>query len=202
MQESNNVARTKGIPDDPILTRKLAAGGFVTYQDRLAVSKIFAANGYNLDKTARQLGVNEDQVKKWHEQVSCEAIGEVENEKREFAVEAQRVTAVAFDIKESEFINLAFNIKLAAIKRVQELIPEADSLRDLTAVVKVMHEINTGSRLSEEESNKLDNKSPSVMLQIAYNTLNNFNTTPDGKEKSTKRNPKRSSKGQTTKPGS
>lgn len=194
------MARIKGKTDDPVLTRKLVAGGFVTYQDRLAVSKIYEANGYNLDKTARQLGVNEDQVKKWHEQVSDNAIGDVETEKREFAVEAQRVTDVAINVKESEFINLAFTVKELALKKVKELIPESESIRDLTAVVKVMHEINTGNKLSDEESSNLDNKSPSVMLQIAYQQLNNYNISPDGKQKSAKRPVKRNRKGQTTEP--
>jgi hypothetical protein len=127
------------------------------------------------------------------------AVGEVKSEKREFALEARRVTDAAINVKESEFINLAFTVKELALKKVKELIPESESIRDLTAVVKVMHEINTGNKLSEDESSKLDSKSPSVMLQIAYQQLNTYNI-KDGKEKSAKRPAKGNRKGQTTEP--
>lgn len=171
------MARKKGVTDDPVLTRKLVSGGFVTYQDRLAASKIYESNNFNLDKTANMLGVHKDQILKWHKQVKGNAIAEVAREKEEFAIEARAVTERAMAVKESEFVNLAHKVKESAIQRMKDLIPESESIRDLATVVKVMHEVTTGAILSEEEKNGIDSKPKSILMQIANLQINTINTT-------------------------
>lgn len=176
------MARKKGVTDDPVLTRKLVSGGFVTFQDRLAASRIYESNNYNLDKTAKMLGVHKDQILKWHRQVRENAIAEVDDEKKVFAVEARAVTDKAMAVKESEFINLAHSVKSLAIERIKELVPESDSIRDLATVVKVMHEVETGAKLTEEERKGIDNKPKSILMQIAYAQINTINTTTPDKD--------------------
>lgn len=177
LEESMNVrARVPGtekmMVEDPVLTRRIKTGGFVTWQDRLAVAEIYKQMKYNLSATAKILEIDPDTVKRYSDQVNRMAVDEVKQEKYEFMLAAKKATLEAMDIKESKFIELAFDVKKQAVEQIKDLLPGCDSIRDLVAVVKVMHEVGTGRKTAEELEGEIEGKPASVLMQVAIQQLN------------------------------
>lgn len=174
----NHTKLTKDI--DPAMTIRLQNGGFVTYEDRVAIATIYTHNKFNAAETARQLGIDERKVRAYYDQVGRNAIEEVNQERIKYMEEVHQLTGKAIAEKESEFISISADIKLSAVKRMKELVPECESIRDLATVVKVMHEVSTGKLLSDNESDNIDKKSKSVLMEVSMNILNNVTISNDG----------------------
>lgn len=167
-----SMPRTKGIKDDPVLTRKLCNSEYLTFADRVAVSEILKANNYNYSQTANMLGVEEKRIRKWHDQAQSMNYAEVEQERIEYAVAVREEVKVMIAGRNEKFVEKAFHVKELALQKLKELIPASESVRDMVAAVKVLHEIETGSQMSDDETKALENKPKSVLLQIACQTLN------------------------------
>lgn len=160
---------------DPVLARKLSSGAFVTWQDRIAIAEIYKRSGFNLKGTAEALGIDSDAVENYFNQVQRVAIEEVKQEKLAYQVAARRATLLALEVKESEFIDKAAQIKMKAAKKIEELLPECENIRDLVAVVKVMHEVSSGRVIAENDIKDLEGKPKSVLMQVALTQINNIN---------------------------
>ena len=170
------MARHKGQKDDPIITRKLKNGEFLTYKDRVTVSEILKSNNYNIRETSRQLGVNEDQIKEWHRQVQESDYASVDAEKVEYAVAVNNEVQTALAQRNSRFIERAYTIKEMALTRLKDLIPESDSVRDMVAAIKVLHEIEHGGKMSEQDEKELAGKPKNMLMEIAAQTIEIVNT--------------------------
>ena len=158
---------------DSVLTRKLSSGGFITYADRVAVSKILESNKYNILETANQLNIDESLVKSWHDQVKNDKYAEVETEKDVYAIAVRDKTNKAMEVKTSAFLKTAFDIKEAALKRMKDLVPSSESIRDLAMVIKTLHEIETGSRMTDDEEKDLNTQQKSFMMNVVVQQLKN-----------------------------
>lgn len=193
--------RQKGIKDDPTLTRKLCNGEYLTFADRVAVSEILKANKFNYAQTARELGVEEKRIRKWHDQAQSMNYVEVEQERVEYAVAVREEVKVMLAGRNEKFVEAAFHVKQMALDKLKELIPGSESVRDMVAAVKVLHEIETGSQMSDDETKALENKPKSVLLQIACQTLNIKDNGIKQPGKTAKRPAKRNSKKPSTRQG-
>lgn len=192
LKKSTKAARV--LKHDSVLTRKLSSGGFITYADRVAVSKILESNKYNILETANQLNIDESLVKSWHDQVKNDKYAEVETEKDVYAIAVRDKTNKAMEVKTSGFLKTAFDIKEAALKRMKDLVPSSESIRDLAMVIKTLHEIETGSRMTDDEEKDLNTQQKSFMMNVVVQQLKMVNNTGYGESES-KRPSKGDSKG-------
>ena len=63
-----------------------------------------------------------------------------------------------------------------ALTRLKDLIPESDSVRDMVAAIKVLHEIEHGGKMSEQDEKELPGKPKKMLMEIAAQTIEIVNT--------------------------
>ncbi|MFA6726856.1 MAG: hypothetical protein WCS17_01425 [Prevotella sp.] len=162
------------------LKDKIKRGKFLEYADRVAISRVYSANGYSASKASKELGLTQAKVKFYHDQVTRKAMKEVTIEKK---ISEEKGLAEIENIAEASrerFMSKAIKVKMDALTRLEQVINLSTDLGRLIAVVKVLHEItNQDDPDGEQKGNSLLQIVNQQIINM-NNITNNVNGTKEG----------------------
>jgi len=165
--------------DAEFIIERLKNNQFVSFRDRVSIALIFERNNFDVNVTSKELGIEPVLIKKYHAQVINRSIDEVNDERIEYMREVQMKVMQEIREKDSEFIKQAFDVKSSAMVNLQAAVESCYNVRDLTQLIKVLHDITSPTNKQEGQEGQNDNpatgKAQNVLLEIALNQINHFN---------------------------
>lgn len=104
-------------------------------KERMAALVLLRDNGYNFTKTARQANVSVPSLRHWYKKYA--------NDLREQSEAIEAIVESTEDLQDQkkDLMTEIYDTQLLIIKRVQELIPSARSIRVLSDALAIIHSL-------------------------------------------------------------
>jgi hypothetical protein len=121
------------------------------------------------EKTKKVLGIPINTMKKWAEDadlmVEVKAYGEIMSKRNALSVDMAEMVDVQILSKNAIFLDEAFKVKEQALKKAAKLITKTNSLRDITSLIELLHNITE----QESSSDKSKEQPGDVLYQQIIN---------------------------------
>ena len=113
-------------------------------EEKLSALAALQANNWNYTDTSKQIDIPVDTLERW-------AADNTNFKHLLRESEDVVVKKLSLDIADkaagtkARFLEMAYETKVTTIARIQDVIPDAENLRDLSQLLKILHEITDGS---------------------------------------------------------
>lgn len=128
---------------------------YYTEQQQLEALAVLQSNEWNFQKTSIQLGIQRATLERWGDS-HPEFKKALHGSEKIFLDKIAEQTATQASHKRGEFLNEVYDLKLKTVKHVKNIVEDSDSIRDLSGLLKILHEITDG-KVVAQENNKPQN---------------------------------------------